>query len=168
MYWNLRTNVIQFASKYQWIMPQFALFRCYTCQLASGLVTAEQSCPNMGRIDRIWRLLSKSTCMFMCAHYIKTPCQWGRITLEGWYYSIALGLKMLFLYGSFGFRALRTNMIMFERGHFFARNPVEYATRRFVSIKIYYVQREWRRVWGWTAWSVTPDIESLYVLLEDR
>ena len=37
--------------------------------------------------------------------------------------------------------ALRTNMMMFERIHFFARKPVEYA-----SIKIYYFQREWRRV----------------------
>ena len=70
-----------------------------------------------------------SKIMFMCAHYFKIICQWGRMISEGWYYPIALGLKTLFLHRYFELRALRTNMIVFERGHFFARNPVvnEYA-----------------------------------------
>ena len=48
------------------------------------------------------------------------------MSLEKWNYSIALGPKMLFLYRSFEWRALKVNMIMFEHGHFLERNPVEY------------------------------------------
>ena len=64
------------------------------------------------------------------------------MTLEGWYFSIAFGLETLFLHRYLELRALRANMIVFERGHFFVRNPVEYAIEFNLSIKIQYFQRE--------------------------